>query len=179
MYSKSDVSLVGRVPHLSQEAGVQALPQTRSKLWPARRQNIPRQEHNRFIFYYLWKICKCIVDIPLYAVCWIRIRRVRKFFGVIRIRNYVYGSGSFLKEQKNLENLYFVLWLLSEFLSLKTDVNAPKVYSEQKNLRKMRFFIGVLKAIEGYRAGSIIQCMGRRIRIRAKISRIWKSDYMI
>jgi hypothetical protein len=32
MYSKSDVSLVGRVPHLSQETGVQALPQTRSQL---------------------------------------------------------------------------------------------------------------------------------------------------
>ena len=38
------VLCVSRVSHLSEEAGVQALPQTRPQLWSAGRQNIPRQE---------------------------------------------------------------------------------------------------------------------------------------
>jgi hypothetical protein len=38
------------------------------------------------------------------------------------------------------------LWLLIDLLSLKTDVNAPKVSKKQKNLGKKLIFVGIFKA---------------------------------
>ncbi len=68
----------------------------------------------------------------------VRIRRIHMFLGLrIRIRNHqseirirIFLSSS-KNSKKNIDS-YTVLWLLSDFLSLKNDVNVPSKSKKQK-----------------------------------------------
>ncbi len=74
---------------------------------------------------------------------WIRIRRICKFLGLpdhdpsLFVRIWILTSSS-RTVRKNL--IYTILWLLHDFLSLKTDVNVPSKSNKKKNFWKENLF---------------------------------------
>ncbi len=101
-------------------------------------------------------------------------RSIGSVSGRIQIRNYFLsgsGSGSFhsshIQQPKKFRKTLFstVLWLINDFLSLKTDVNVPTERNKHKNLEKKIIFCLLFlnpmtkRAGSGSRSVSIIQCM--------------------
>ena len=106
----------------------------------------------------------------------------------IRIRYYLYGSGSwsgsFLQQAKKCTKTLIWFQLFRDLLSVKTDGNVPLISNEHKKLGQI-FFVSILKATEEksrIQIGIRIQIPSRiqirnqvtdpRIRIRLKMWRI-------
>ncbi len=72
-----------------------------------------------------------------------------------------------------------ILWLLFDFLSMKTDVNVPSKSNKQKKLwKKKYFFVGILSATnENSRSRIRIRIRKSVVCIRTKMSRIHNTEH--
>ncbi len=75
--------------------------------------------------------------------------------GIVGSFSQRYGSGSFYHQAKIVRKPFIpaALWLLFDFLSLKSDVNVPSISNKQKNFILNLFFVAILK-VETKIAGS-------------------------
>ncbi len=71
------------------------------------------------------------------------------------------------KSKNNLDFYYYILWLLFDYLSMKTDVNVPSKSNKQNKLwKKNLIFVGILSTTDEK------SWIRTRIRIHTKMSRI-------
>jgi hypothetical protein len=95
----------------------------------------------------------------LRTMLWIWIRRIRMFWASqIRIRHYLYGSGSFHQQAKKVRKILISTVFLT--LSLKNDVNVPSKSNKQKNVDIFFYFLLASCQPLTKKAGSGCQCYG-------------------
>ncbi len=91
--------------------------------------------------YNIWTCSETLCECPFPASAEHHLPQNGTVLGIrswIRIRNYLYRSGSFHKPGEKFWNPFIsiTLWLLNDLLSLKTVVNVPSVSNKQNFVKK-------------------------------------------